>query len=153
MGVPVSVTLQGQKVFLCCKACVKKAKADEKVTLARVAALKARPKSQKPSTGAISKEEAKARDNLAKLSAEDRKLAEAQRWCAVLTDSLLGSMGKPLKLMLKGKTVFLCCDGCQDEAKEAPDRALATVEKLKAKASQASRGRQSPVSGSKGARP
>jgi multidrug efflux pump subunit AcrA (membrane-fusion protein) len=137
MGVPVSVTLGGQKVFLCCKGCVKKAKADEKATLARVAQLKARHKAQKGQkapAGAGPAVSAKVRGALAKLPPEDRKLAEAQRWCAVQTDKLLGSMGKPVKLMIKGKPVFLCCAGCEDEAREDPDKTLATVEKLRAKA-------------------
>jgi multidrug efflux pump subunit AcrA (membrane-fusion protein) len=141
MGVPVSVTLQGQKVFLCCKGCVKKARADEKATLARVAALKTRQKAQKgqkapagAGPAADSPGGAKVKAALAKLSPEDRKLAEAQRWCAVQTDQLLGSMGKPVKLMIKGRPVFLCCAGCEDEAKEGPEKTLATVEKLKAKA-------------------
>jgi hypothetical protein len=81
---------------------------------------------------------------LAKLPPEDRKLAEAQRWCAVQTDKLLGSMGKPVKLMVKGKPVFLCCAGCEDEAREDPDRTLATVEKLKAKASAGKSGGKRP---------
>jgi multidrug efflux pump subunit AcrA (membrane-fusion protein) len=145
MDVPVSVTLGGQKVFLCCKSCVKRARADEKATLARVAALKARQKARKgqkapagagPAAGSPGggTKEVTARANLAKLPLEDRKLAEAQRWCAVQTDQLLGSMGKPVKLMLKGKPVFVCCAGCEDEAREDPAKTLATVEKLKAKA-------------------
>jgi multidrug efflux pump subunit AcrA (membrane-fusion protein) len=158
MGVPVSVTLGGQKVFLCCKGCVKNARADEKATLARVAALKARQKKSPAGKGpaALSpgeaKEAARVRAALAKLPAADRKLAEAQRWCVVQTDKLLGSMGKPVKLLVKGQPVFLCCAGCEDEAKEDPDKTLATVEKLKARA--ASRERQRPEGASrKGDRP
>jgi hypothetical protein len=148
MGVPVSVTLGGQKVFLCCKACVKKARTDEKATLARVAALKEKVKAKgttRPRTGSeretASPLPAKVKAALAKLPADDRKLAEAQRWCVVQTDKLLGSMGKPVKLMLKGKPVFLCCAGCEDEAREGPDKTLATAEKLKAKARDQSSGK------------
>ena len=43
-------------------------------------------------------------------------------------------MGKPIKLLVKGQPVFVCCAGCEDEVKEEPDRTLATVERLKAKA-------------------
>jgi multidrug efflux pump subunit AcrA (membrane-fusion protein) len=144
MGVPVAVSIEGQKVFLCCKGCVKKAVAGGKATLGKVAELKARHKAQKgqkapaqagPAAGMVGgKEEAKARANLAKLSPEDRKLADAQRWCVVQTDKLLGSMGKPVKLTIKGQPVFTCCKGCEDEAREEADKTLATVEKLKAKA-------------------
>jgi Cu(I)/Ag(I) efflux system membrane fusion protein len=76
-------------------------------------------------------EDAKVQAGLAKLSPEDRKLAEAQRLCPVLK-SRLGSMGRPVKLMLNGQPVFLCCKGCEDEARADIDTTLATVERLKA---------------------
>src|SRR4051794_18149041 len=41
-------------------------------------------------------EEAEIQKGLAALSPEDRKEAEAQRFCAVNDDSRLGSMGKPV---------------------------------------------------------
>jgi len=53
---------------------------------------------------------------LAKLSDADRKLADAQRWCVVEDDNRLGSMGAPLKIMVDGKPVFLCCAGCKKKA-------------------------------------
>jgi multidrug efflux pump subunit AcrA (membrane-fusion protein) len=43
MGVPVKIMLGDRPVFLCCKGCVKSAKADPKATLDKVAQLKARP--------------------------------------------------------------------------------------------------------------
>jgi uncharacterized protein (TIGR03000 family) len=63
--------------------------------------------------------------NLAKLSPEDRKLAAEQRFCAVQEGVRLGSMGVPVKMMLKRQPVFLCCKGCTNEAKEHPERTLA----------------------------
>jgi hypothetical protein len=71
---------------------------------------------------------------LAKLSAADRKLAEAQKWCAVENDKLLGDMGVPYKATIKDQPVFLCCKGCLEEAEAHPDKTLAKVEELKAKA-------------------
>ena len=68
---------------------------------------------------------------LGKLSAEDRKAADAQRFCAVMSSNLLGSMGTPLKLEIKGESVFLCCSGCQSKALDNPDETLAAVAKLK----------------------
>ena len=69
-----------------------------------------------------------------KLSPEDRALVDAQEWCAVSTDSRLGSMGPPLKLSVKGQPVFVCCKGCQKKALADPDKTLAAVADLKAKA-------------------
>lgn len=80
------------------------------------------------------KDDAKIKANLAKLSPQDRKLAEAQRWCAVEDDNRLGAMGVPIKVVLKGQPVFLCCKGCVKEAKENPDATLHKVKELKEKA-------------------
>src|SRR5207302_8986431 len=63
---------------------------------------------------------AKVKANLAKLGEEDRRLAEAQKYCPVEQGNLLGSMGKPVKLVLQGQPVFLCCASCEDEAKANP---------------------------------
>src|SRR5262249_13694454 len=62
--------------------------------------------------------------NLAKLSPEDRALAEAQRTCAVQEGVRLGAMGVPVNLELKGKPVFLCCPACESAARKHPDRAV-----------------------------
>ena len=78
-------------------------------------------------------EEAEIQKNLAKLSPEDRKLVEAQRFCAIEEDHRLGGMAVPFKVMLKGKPVFLCCGGCKKEALAEPDKTLAKAEELKAK--------------------
>jgi hypothetical protein len=81
-----------------------------------------------------SKDEAEVRASLAKLSAEDRKLAEAQRWCAVEAENRLGSMGKPDKIEVQGQPVFLCCKSCRKRALASPDKTLATVKALKERA-------------------
>jgi hypothetical protein len=69
----------------------------------------------------------------AKLSAEDRALVDEQDYCAVMTKQKLGSMGVPMKVMVKGQPVFLCCKGCKSEAEDDPDQTLKTVAELKAK--------------------
>ena len=66
---------------------------------------------------------------MGQLSPEDRRLAEAQRICPV-TGSALGEMGTPVKVMVKGQPVFLCCDGCTKKALDNPDKTLAAVGKL-----------------------
>lgn len=68
---------------------------------------------------------------LAELSAEDRALAIAQRFCAVEPENLLGSMGAPVKVMIEGEPVFLCCAGCEESALADPEKTLASVQKLK----------------------
>jgi len=77
--------------------------------------------------------EAKAREpgakelkNLAQLPEEDRPLALKQRICPI-TGDLLGSMGVPIKITLRGRPVWLCCQGCAGKAKRAPDETLKKI--------------------------
>lgn len=76
-------------------------------------------------------EDAKVKAALGKLSAADRRLAEAQELCAVLKDSRLGSMGPPVKIMIRGQPVFVCCQGCAQQALENPTKTLEKVAALK----------------------
>ena len=71
----------------------------------------------------------------AKISPEERTAVEAQEWCAVSADERLGSMGPPIKIELKGESVFLCCNSCKKKAEADPDKALAKAAELKAKVS------------------
>ena len=67
---------------------------------------------------------------LAKLSAEDRALAEKQKFCVVLKGSRLGSMGPPVKITVRDRAVFLCCASCRNEARDNPARTLAELDRL-----------------------
>ena len=53
----------------------------------------------------------------------DKELIEKQKTCPV-TDQPLGSMGKPVKVVVKGRTVFLCCAGCKKKLLANPDKYL-----------------------------
>ncbi len=61
--------------------------------------------------------------SLAKLSAEDRAAAEKQRDCPV-SGQPLGSMGAPIKVTVKDRDVWLCCEGCKDKLTGEPDKYL-----------------------------
>ncbi|HEX7380031.1 MAG TPA: hypothetical protein VF278_23120 [Pirellulales bacterium] len=113
MGAPVKVNVAGQEVFVCCRGCSKKATANATATLDSVKKLK------------------KIAASLAKLPAEDRQLAEAQRFCAVAGKNRLGSMGTPVKLVINGQPVFLCCGACTDKANAHPRETLAKAAELK----------------------
>src|SRR5262249_14959114 len=127
MGVPVKVMIENQPVFLCCEGCRKQAQESPQETLEKVKKLKegsarsSAPKAKPPSAKLNSDREKKSEAALAKLSDTDRKLAVQQRFCVILPKSRLGSMGTPVKLELHGKTVFLCCEGCRDEAEANPE--------------------------------
>lgn len=94
-----------------------------------IAGCDAKPASQSPAaaTDEVGTERAK-------LSVEDRTLVEAQEWCVVSNDERLGSMGPPIKLTIKGQSVFICCTGCKKKAEADPDKTLAKLAELKAKA-------------------
>jgi uncharacterized protein (TIGR03000 family) len=72
--------------------------------------------------------------NLAKLNAEDRKAAEKQGFCALQNTVRLGAMGTPVKVMLQGEPVFLCCAACRDRAQSNAQKTLDTANSLKTKA-------------------
>ena len=63
---------------------------------------------------------------LAKLSPEDRALAEKQQTCPVSGEKL-GSMDVPVKVNVKDRDVFLCCSSCEDSLKKDPDKYLAKL--------------------------
>lgn len=93
-------------------------------------AVEPRPAPAKPDGGSTDEVAAER----AKLDPTDRALVEAQEWCVVSTDERLGSMGAPIKLDIKGQAVFVCCKGCTRKAEADPDKTLAKVAELKAKA-------------------
>jgi hypothetical protein len=75
-------------------------------------------------------QQAKIQSSLAKLSDADRALAIAQKFCPI-QNSRLGSMGKPDRIEIEGQPVFLCCAGCEDEARADAKKTLEQVAKLK----------------------
>lgn len=129
MGVPVKLVLDGRPVFVCCAGCVDEAKSDPEKFRRRAEELRGKGPSA-PAPPKPSKEEEKIRAALAKLSPADRALAEAQKTCPV-TDEPLGIMGAPIKVMVKGQPVFVCCKGCDEEALDKPDETLRKVEEFK----------------------
>lgn len=68
-----------------------------------------------------------------KLGPDDRKLVDAQDHCPIMPDNRLGGMGEPIKVMLKGQTIFVCCKGCVKKAQRKPDETLAKVAELKSR--------------------
>jgi Cu(I)/Ag(I) efflux system membrane fusion protein len=88
-----------------------------------------RPGTVQPSVG--DDEDTIVQANLAKLSRGDRRLAEAQGLCPI-RGTRLGTMGPPIKVVLKAQPVFLCCKGCEREARANPERTLGEVARLKA---------------------
>ena len=113
MGTPMKVTIDGKPVFLCCKSCKDEAVKGGAKTVKTVGKLRDATKT------------------LAKLPMNERMAIEAQKYCAIASTSLLGSMGNPIKLEIEGKPVYLCCNGCSKKASADPSGTLAKAVKLK----------------------
>jgi membrane fusion protein, copper/silver efflux system len=58
-----------------------------------------------------------------RLSAEDLALLARQKVCPV-TGEPLDSMGGPVKVVVAGKTVFVCCEGCEPKLRKNPEKFL-----------------------------
>lgn len=144
MGVPVKVTVKGRTVFLCCGGCksaVEKAPDGVLKKLDAAAAKEplhadahaAHPAGDHatPSAGqAGSFFTADELENLEKLSPADKAEALTQRLCPI-TEEHLGSMGVPVKMTVKGRTIFLCCAGCEYSVNEDPDGTLRKVDQYR----------------------
>jgi YHS domain-containing protein len=71
---------------------------------------------------------ADAAQGMAGLSDADTAAAKKQRICPV-SGEVLGAMGKPYKVTIQGRTVFLCCPGCEEKLRNDPDKYLSKLEK------------------------
>ncbi len=132
MGVPVKLNVGGQTVFVCCPSCQKGALKDSAQTLHKAQQLKVDHAKSRGTgtTKPASSKEARIQAALAKLSPEDRKVAQTQKFCVIMKSTELGSMGKPVKLLRDGKPLFLCCAGCLEQAEAKwPDAKPDTAKK------------------------
>jgi hypothetical protein len=64
---------------------------------------------------------------MAQLSEEDRRAAMQQGFCPV-TEEPLGSMGKPYRVVVHDRVVFLCCSACEQELRANPEIYLAKLD-------------------------
>ena len=70
----------------------------------------------------------KMKEELAKLPEADRLAAEKQHMCPV-SGEMLGTMGAPLRVAVKGQDVWLCCEGCKEKLLVNPAEYLAKLRK------------------------
>ncbi len=69
---------------------------------------------------------------IGKLSLEDQKLAKKQVLCPVTLEPL-GSMGKPLKVIVRGDEIMVCCKGCVKRVEKEADVMLEMVRRWREK--------------------
>jgi len=65
---------------------------------------------------------------IGELPPADQPLARQQKMCPV-ADMALGSMGPPIKVMVEGRPVFICCEGCRESLLAEPAKHFAKLEK------------------------
>jgi YHS domain-containing protein len=66
----------------------------------------------------------------ADLSDSDKELIKKQKICPV-TGQALGSMGDPIKVTAKGRSIFLCCAGCKKKFFANPEKYFKKLDEQK----------------------
>ncbi|MBX9792615.1 MAG: hypothetical protein K2Y37_27255 [Pirellulales bacterium] len=110
-GQPIKLMVGGQPVFVCCESCVEEVKKDPQKYVAKVAA------AIQPT-----------RPQAAVFWASDADAAgiQAQAICPV-TKQPLGAHGRPLKVVVEGRPIFVCCQGCIAKVQQNPELYLSPV--------------------------
>ena len=115
MGGPVKLLVGEKPVFLCCKGCIKKVKAEP---FKYVSMLYGSEKGETVPAGAD-----QVREGVYKVSKEDDPFIAAQKKCPVM-DEPLDAMGGPYKVDAAGKAIYICCPGCAKRIAADPDKYL-----------------------------
>ncbi|GIW99229.1 MAG: hypothetical protein KatS3mg111_2562 [Pirellulaceae bacterium] len=110
MGSPPKIMVDGKPLMVCCAGCRQKAEANGSTYLAKYYA-------------PVGKE---VRPGVFEATLADAEAIAAQGSCPVM-DEPLGGMGTPLKVNVRGNSVYLCCAGCAKRLTAEPD---AYLEKL-----------------------
>ena len=114
-GQPIKLMVGGQPVFVCCESCVEEVKKDPQKYVAKVAA-------------AIQAVSQPTRPQAAVFWASDADAAaiQAQEICPV-TKQPLGAHGRPLKVVVEGRPIFVCCQACIAKVQQNPELYLPPV--------------------------
>ncbi|WP_231743965.1 hypothetical protein [Stieleria neptunia] len=125
MGNPIKVMVGDKPIFLCCKGCIKKIKAEPAKYLAMVY------ENQMGSggvgvSGSVAAGTEQVREGIFKVSAEDNPFIAAQQKCPVM-DEPLDAMGGPYKVHAAGKAIYICCPGCAKKIAAEPQKWLAVL--------------------------
>jgi YHS domain-containing protein len=112
MGPAVPVEAGGQTIYVCCEGCVAAVRrAPDKYRERVIRDLASKP--------AIPRN-AESRDRFA-------PSARAQRLCPV-TGEELGSMGRPIPVNVRGRTIYVCCEPCVNAVRRDPEKYLRKVD-------------------------
>jgi YHS domain-containing protein len=114
-GQPIKLMVGGQPVFVCCESCVEEVRKDPQKYVAKVAtAIRAATQPTRPQAAVFWASDA------------DAAAIEAQTICPV-TKQPLGTHGRPLKVVVEGRPIFVCCQGCIAKVQQNPELYLSPV--------------------------
>jgi YHS domain-containing protein len=126
MGDPIKVMVGDRPVFLCCKGCIKKIKADPAKYLAMVYGSQTWSEGDGTEGDSVPAGTEQVREGIFKVTAADAPFIAAQKKCPVM-DEPLDSMGGPYKVNAAGKAIYICCPGCAKKIAAEPQKYLATL--------------------------
>jgi len=131
MGTPMRVRVAGQSLFVCCEGCVSRLQNNPQQYLGTVRPpTRAYDRARDDSFASLSRQSQqpavripREMEGVALLPRGEQQAALQQRTCPV-TKQPLGSMGKPMRVNVGGRTVYVCCKGCVNKLKNAPAQYL-----------------------------
>lgn len=130
MGKPILVDVAGRSVYVCCAGCIDALRrSPEKYLTAGNSPGRPMNQEQYPGAPPSSLSGSSAVNipaemkGVALLPASEQAAAMRQRTCPV-TSGPLGSMGKPIRVDVAGRSIYVCCAGCVNAVKQNPQKYL-----------------------------
>lgn len=113
-GRPLKVVVDGRPIFVCCEGCIDRVVQDRDLYFHKLADVGSGQR-----TAPLQEERPQTQGRIAVSYATeaDRPAVEAQGLCPVMNQPL-GGHGTPIKIVVDGRSVFVCCQGCVDRVEK-----------------------------------
>ena len=119
MGPPITVTVMGRTLQVCCDSCVSAVRRNPQKYLRQVDADLASNNDVPPPSDEFSRVPAG-------VSRQPTRRSQQKR-CPV-TGEELGSMGPPVAVNVNGKTIYVCCQACVNAVRRNPEKYLQLID-------------------------
>lgn len=119
-GRPLKVVIDGRPLFVCCEGCIDKAVQNRDFFFSGAAGTAVGTPTEPPPS-----QPAPPQRNITVnyAAAADQPAIQAQRVCPVMNQPL-GEHGIPIKIIVDGQPVFVCCQGCVGQVQQNPEQYL-----------------------------
>lgn len=107
-GQPIKLMVGNQPLFVCCKGCIAEVEKKPTFYLQKVSA----PTQQ-------NQQQPQPRVSVSYATRTDEAAIRSQQSCPV-TNQRLGDHGTPIKVLIDGQPLFVCCKGCIDQVVQNP---------------------------------